>query len=194
MNAIQETKSISEARAQDKADRLLSYGEILRNQVTKRRCQWPATPPANAAATPDDTTTEKAAPTGEAQSTPAAATPTSTDVPVPQTRQLVRTSGKSSGNQNATISSYFEFQMQYREEEKAQQARMLQIKRAKLKRATSRWTEELEFKKAKAAAEETKWVEEMAIRRDELELRKQELALLKLQIELQAKAQRSHEG
>ncbi|RLN70390.1 hypothetical protein BBJ28_00020493 [Nothophytophthora sp. Chile5] len=176
VNEIQETKSTSKARAQDKADRLLSYGEVQRNQATKRRCQRLVGSPANAVATPAGTMAEKAAPIGKAQSTPAAVTPAPAGTSVPQTRQRVSTPGKSRGNQNATIASYFEFQMQYRDE-KAQQARMLHIKRAKIKRATSRWTEELEFKMAKAAAEETKWVGEMAIRRDEAAIRRDEIEL-----------------
>ncbi|KAG7389216.1 hypothetical protein PHYPSEUDO_010774 [Phytophthora pseudosyringae] len=102
------------------------------------------------------------------------------------------TRGSSVKSANTELAEYLDFQMEIREQEKVRQELVIEIKKAKLNKEKRRWDEDMAFRKAHAEAKEIKWAQELAMRRDEaairrleLEVRKEELALLRHQMQQQ---------
>ncbi|KAG7391934.1 hypothetical protein PHYPSEUDO_003140 [Phytophthora pseudosyringae] len=195
MYGIKEDKVVKKAAEKGKAARLHSQGEVLREKATKLRCQWrsletnDSAKPGAGADQPDTPSAGQTADQETVSDTAVVAITASCITTATSGSGGGSTRGSSAKSANAELAEYLGFHMEIREQEKVRQVLVIEIKKVKLNKEERRWAEDMAFRKAHAEAKEIKWAQELAMRRDEaairrleLEVRKEELALLRHQM------------
>ncbi|KAJ0391835.1 hypothetical protein ATCC90586_011254 [Pythium insidiosum] len=189
---IKDARDAKEAKKGDKkakADRLESYGEVLREQGRKRQCrrlsdegiaQKNGDPSVHAVV--DDSSSGLNADT------------TSGDAcdKQPELRKATeraggrptRVSSLSNAQVNAAIAEFLDERARSRDDVNAQYDRELRFKKAKANREAARWEREHDLRMEEARATAQRWAEEAQLRREEMQLRREELELMRRQADL----------
>ncbi|KAF4035185.1 hypothetical protein GN244_ATG12959 [Phytophthora infestans] len=170
MRDLQDEKTKKKKAVQDKSDRLESAGERLRHQAINRRCQR--------AQTMQDERSDCE------ESADESSLDEEESVNRSSTDSTKSGGGVTTAQVNAATVNFIERQRKrHKDEHELQQE--LAFKRVKAENEEQRWKKEFDFRKAEADRSDKKWSEEVALRRADMELRKEELALLKLQLDAQ---------
>ncbi|KAE9340999.1 hypothetical protein PF008_g10846 [Phytophthora fragariae] len=168
MRDVEVEKKKKKDRKKEKATALQTQGGILRDQAVTRRSER-----GDAATEASEDSTD----TGERTS----------DANKPHTETQGSTT--SMLNSAGMIGAFMDFQNENRESNRQFQSEQIEVLKYKASADASRWEQEFAFKKKQEMINENRWKEEELLRREEMELRKAELQLLRDQFEAQ---QRTH--
>ncbi|GMF53334.1 unnamed protein product [Phytophthora fragariaefolia] len=165
---------------------LETAGAKLREQVVARRCRCADSSHRDEDDADDARTSESE--TLEPSNDPTEAANGTANTTVPSSTSSTETKagpGITTAQANAATVDFIERQRKRHDDEYSLLREKLSFKRAKAEKEEARWKEECEFRKREADQNAKKWTEEVALRRSEMELRREELAVLKHHLGIQ---------
>ncbi|KAG7376369.1 hypothetical protein PHYBOEH_001567 [Phytophthora boehmeriae] len=164
MRDAKEAKAAKKYKKKAKAIQLKTQGEILREKAVKRRSQWNSDGVHNSAL-PDENSAAEA--------------------------NVSSTSSKQKSTKmtrvDASMGAYLELQMLNRKEDNTFLQHQIELKKRKIENEATRWAQEFQLKQAQQALDQKKWNDDVDLRRKEMQLRREELALMRLQFDSQRK-------
>ncbi|GMF40637.1 unnamed protein product [Phytophthora fragariaefolia] len=169
-----------------KEDRPEMAGAKLREQAVARRCRRADSSHRDEDDADDARTSESE--TLEPSNDPTVAANGAANTTAPSSTSSTGTKagpGITTAQVNAATVDFIERQRKRHDDEYSLLREVLSFKRAMAEKEEARWKEECEFRKREADQNAKKWTEEVALRRSEMELRREELAVLKHQLGIQ---------
>ncbi|KAG1683429.1 hypothetical protein DVH05_027492 [Phytophthora capsici] len=174
MRDVKAQKADKKKKKKGKEDRLQTLSEILKEKAVKRRSEREA----GAEESNDSTSNDR-----EGSSAQSGTGWTGTERASTASSTSNRKERRASKSHDESLTAYLENQVLNRQEDNALQKDQLDLMKRKRDDDKDQWEREFQFRKSKHKLDEKKWNDEIELRQQEMQIRRDEINLMRLQFQ-----------